>query len=179
MRFSPSRLASRLFWARMWWTQLEPPAASLVLVSSRQLLALDRTVVSGSKKGRRDLIIVGDHFHLPEDSSQRCGHVVRRAERCTSVGYRLAVVCELTANGVNSSRHVRFGTLEEAPISWWLSHCLVGLEMGISHLLQEYWCHSTPHLWLWFLGAGNNLLNSDFKGMNNAEGEKEGTIMVW
>lgn len=43
--------------------------------------------------------------------------------------------------------------------------------MGISHLLREYWCHSMRHLQLCFVGAGN-LLNSDFKGMNNAEREK-------
>lgn len=48
----------------------------------------------------------------------------------------------------------------------------LSLEMGISHRLQEYWCHPMRHLQLCFLGVGNNLLNSDFKGMNNAEREK-------
>lgn len=103
-------------------------------------------------------------------------HVSRRAQCCTSVGCRLVVVCELIENGINSSRHMCFGTVKEVPLSWWfrfwkLCHCPVVLEMGISHLLQEYWCQSMRHLQLCFVGAGN-LLNSDFKGMNNAEREK-------
>lgn len=47
--------------------------------------------------------------------------------------------------------------------------------MGISHLLQEYWCHSMLHLQLWCLGAGSGLLNSGFKEMNDGEGERNET----
>lgn len=36
-------------------------------------------------------------------------------------------------------------------------------------------CAASPAL---VLGADNNLLSSDFKGMNNVEGDKKGTIAV-
>lgn len=146
MRFSSSQLSSRLFWAKMWWTRLEPPAASLVLVISTQLLELDWAVVSGSREGWTDLILVRDYCHLPEDDSQR--RALWGSERGS---------CQLW---------LRF---------WVICYCLVVLEVGISHLLQEYWCHSMLHLQLWCLGAGSGLLNSDFKEMSDGEGERNET----
>lgn len=117
---------------------MEPPAASLVLVISTQLLELDWAVAPGSREGWIHLIIVGDCCRVHEDGSQK--HALLYSARGS---YTFWVIC----------------------------HCLVVLEMGVSHLLQEYWCHSRMHLQLWCFRAGSNLQNSDFKEMNDGEGE--------
>lgn len=138
MRLSSSQLSSRLFWGKTWWSQLEPPAASLVLVISTQLLELDWAVAPGSREGWTHLIIARDYCHVPGDGSQR--DELWHSERSS---------CQLW---------LRFGVI---------CHCLLVLEMSISHLLQEYWCHSVLHLQLWCWSAGSNLQNSDFKEMDD------------
>lgn len=46
--------------------------------------------------------------------------------------------------------------------------------MAIAGILAPL-CAASPAL---VLGAGNNSLSSDFKGMNNVEGDNKGTIVV-
>jgi len=82
------------------------------------LLALDLIVLPGSKRGQRDLAAVREHCHIPQDSSQRHAGTDRRAQHCTCVRYGLAVVCELTENGVKSFGHLCFDALDEVPVTW-------------------------------------------------------------
>lgn len=100
MRFLSSQLASTLLWVKMWWAQLEPPAASLVLASPMLFLALNLTIFPGRKREQKALAAVWEHCHIPQDSSQRHVGTDGRSQCCTSMGYGLAVVCELTAKGM-------------------------------------------------------------------------------
>lgn len=164
MRFLSSQLASTLLWVKMWWAWLEPPAASLVLASPMLLLALDLTILPGRKRGQRALAAVWEHCHIPQDSSQRHVGTDGRAQCCTSTGYGLAVVCELTANG-----HVCLNVLDEVPATWWFRCCEVLLQ---SLCWGRNACATPiPQLWLWFLRADNGLQSFSLRGMKGEEGK--------